>query len=406
MSLDASRVMRRLNELAAVTDEPGRITRLTLSPAHRRAADVVMGWMREAGMDAHLDAAGNVIGRHAGAAPDAPALILGSHIDSVPDAGRFDGSLGVVAAIEIVQDLFERGERRPFAVDVAAFGDEEGVRFPTTLTGSHALAGTFKTGWLEEKDGNGVTRRTALEAFGCNPSRIPALARDRTRALGYIELHIEQGPVLEAQGLPLGVVSTINGVNRGAVEVMGVAGHAGTVPMVLRRDALTAAAEMVLAVEAIGLGHASLVATVGKLDVPGGAINTVSGRVRFTFDIRSPDDGERKVAVTALERTLARIARRRGVSLDVAHGHRAKAVPCDADLSDTLARAISAQGLVPMRLPSGAGHDAMVFQGVMPLAMLFIRCRGGVSHNPAESVEMADVDAALRVLADTVERLA
>lgn len=393
----------RLDHLNRFTDEPGRLTRLYLSPAHRAAADQVAEWMRAAGMTVSLDAAANVVGRYEGSAPGAAAFLLGSHIDSVRDAGRFDGPLGVIAAIQAVAELHRRGRRRPFAIEVVAFGDEEGIRFPTTLTGSAAFAGRFKNACLDEVDAEGVSRREALVAFGCDPVEIPSIARAGGRAIAYLEAHIEQGPVLEKRHLPLGVVSAINGVSRGAVEIVGEAGHAGTVPMDVRKDALAGAAEIVLAIERMARETAGLVATVGQLVVAEGAVNTVPGRVRFTYDVRSADDAVRRAAVDSLHHEAAAVASRRGLAATVVRGHEGDAVPCDARLTDALARAVTRQGVEPIRLVSGAGHDGMSFYRVLPIAMLFVRCRGGVSHNPAEFASPSDIGFAVRTLIDVLE---
>jgi allantoate deiminase len=398
-------IAARLLELAAITDEPGRLTRLYLSPAHRKAADLVAGWMREAGMTVRIDALGSVIGRYDALDPQARTLVLGSHIDTVRDAGRFDGALGVVTTIEAVKAAFKSGKRFPFAIEVAAFGDEEGVRFASTLGGSKALAGTFDASALDDTGDDGLSRRQALTAFGCDPSRLRELALPPDRTLGYVEVHIEQGPVLEQENLPVGIVTAIAGVTRAAVEIDGVAGHAGTVPMPMRKDALTASAEMLLAIEAWAKSRSNLVATVGKLDVPGSAANTIPGRVRFTLDIRSPSDQERANAVGDIRQSLEAIARRRGVSARVLVGHQAPAAICDRRLSDQLAAAVESFGIAPRRLPSGAGHDAMAFDKVIPFAMLFVRCRGGISHHPDEYASPADIDIAVRVLLNFLERI-
>ena len=257
-------ISNRLAELAALSDEPGRLTRLYLSPAHRRAIDLVSYWMRDAGMSVRLDPLASVVGRYEGQDGGTKTLLLGSHIDSVRNAGRFDGPLGVVTAIEVVKAAFKSGKRYPFAIEVVAFGDEEGVRFATTLGGSRALAGKFDEQALDELDESTISRREALAAFGCDPSRVAAEKRPPDRTVGYVEIHIEQGPVLEKEGLPLGVVTTIDGVTRATIDVGGVAGHAGTVPMAMRHDALTAAAEMLLAIEERARRRPNLVATVGK----------------------------------------------------------------------------------------------------------------------------------------------
>ena len=398
-------IAERLAELGAVSDEPGRLTRLYLGPGHRKAADLVASWMREAGMMVRTDAAGNVVGRYRARDGGPLTLMLGSHIDTVRDAGRFDGALGVVTAIEVVKAAFKSGKRFPFALEVIAFGDEEGVRFASTLGGAKALAGKFDARALDEVGDDGLSRRQALKAFGCDPSRLSEEAISPDRALGYVEVHIEQGPVLEQEGLPVGIVTAIDGVTRGAVEVEGIAGHAGTVPMPLRKDALTASAEMLLAIEAWARSRSNLVATVGKLEVPGSAANTIPGRVRFTLDIRSPSDQERINAVSDIGQSVAAIARRRGVTARLSVGHEASAALCDDRLSDRLAQAIESFGIKPHRLPSGAGHDAMAFDRVIPFAMLFVRCRGGVSHNPAEFASPGDIDIAARILLAFLDRI-
>jgi len=399
------KIAARLVELAALSDEPERLTRVYLGTAHRKAADLVARWMRDAGMAARIDSTGNVVGRYRGQNPGPATLMLGSHIDTVRDAGRFDGALGVITAIEVVGAAAKAGKRYPFAVEVIAFGDEEGVRFPSTLSGAKALAGRFDPKSLDEVGEDGVSRRQALLAFGCDPLRLSEEALSPEHALGYVEVHIEQGPVLEQEGLPVGIVTAIDGVTRGVVNVDGVAGHAGTVPMTLRKDALAAAAEMLLAVENRARARPNLVATVGKLDVPGAAANTIPGAARFTLDIRSPADQERLGAVNDIKELITAIAQRRGVTASLAVGHEVPAALCDTRLSGELAAAIEAMGLSPRRLPSGAGHDAMAFDKVIPFAMLFVRCRNGVSHNPAEFAAPDDIDLAARVLAGFLDRI-
>ena len=396
----------RIDALAALSCEPGKLTRLYLTPSHRRAADLVLQWMLEAGMTARVDAVGNVIGRYAGAQLEAPALLLGSHIDTVHDAGKFDGNLGVVTALAVVAKLHKSGQRLPFAIEVVAFGDEEGVRFASTLGGSRALAGTFNAAMLDETDVDGQSRRQALIAFGCDPTKIVNEARDSRKILGYVEVHIEQGPVLEAKDLSLGVVTAINGATRGTVTIAGVSGHAGTVPMSMRRDALAAAAEMILAVERIGAGNNDSVATVGRLEIANAGTNTVPGQVSFSLDIRSPVDAQREAAASKIEHAVAEIATRRHVTAAVAYTYEAPAAACDRALSAKLGAAIAAQNLPVLQLPSGAGHDGMAFRDKLPFAMLFVRCRGGISHNPAEFADVADIDAAARVLEHFVLALA
>lgn len=399
-------IAARLAELAALSDESGRLTRLYLSPAHRRATDLVAFWMRDAGMKARLDPLANVVGRYEAADGSKRTLLIGSHIDSVRNAGRYDGPLGVVTAIEVVKRAHLASKRFPFAIEVVAFGDEEGARFPTTLTGSRALAGSFDQKALDEVGEDGMSRREALAVFGCDTEKIAQEARNPADIIGYVEVHIEQGPILETEDLPLGVVTAINGVTRATIEIDGIAGHAGTVPMSLRHDALAAAAEMVLAVEARAGATPNLVATVGKLEVPGSAPNTIPGRVRFTLDIRSPFDPERLVAVEDIKDAIATIAGRRGVIHRFNPGHQAPAAACDPVLSAALAAAVEACGASARRMPSGAGHDAMAFDRIIPFTMLFVRCRGGISHNPAEFASPADIDIAARALSTFLDRIA
>jgi allantoate deiminase len=398
-----ARAMARLGVLRAITDVPGQIHRLFLSPAHRRAVDATAAMMREAGCDSvHVDALGTVVGRYEGATPGAPALLVGSHIDSVKDAGAYDGTLGVVAAIAVVESLRERAERLPFAVEILAFGDEENVRFPTSLSSSRALAGTFDPDYLDRRDEDGVSYREALVAFGGDPAGVPALARRRQDVLGYLEIHIEQGPVLESEGLPVGIVTAINGASRRRVIVTGEAGHAGTVPMGMRRDALAAAAEMVLAVERLGRTAATTVATVGRLAAEPGAINVVPGRVVFTIDARGPDDIVRVGMVDAIEAELRAIAQRRGVVVAIENFYEEKACPCAQEAMEALAGAVSRRQLPVRMLPSGAGHDAMAMAPLCPIGMLFVRCTGGISHNPAEDATADDIAVAIAVLVDAV----
>ena len=395
-------LMERLEAFAGFSEDPGALTRLFLSPQHRAAADRLLDWMREAGMTARLDPAGTVVGRYEGAAPGAPALLLGSHIDTVRNAGKYDGNLGVLAAVTAVAELNRRGERLPFAIEVLGFGDEEGVRFPVTLTGSRAVAGRFDPAALDTRDRDGVRMADALRAFGGDPDAIPGIARAPGEALAFLEVHIEQGPVLEAEGLPVGIVTAINGSSRFSVRLRGMAGHAGTVPMGLRRDALAAAAEMVLAVERVAMSIADLVATVGRIEAKPGAVNVIPGEVVFTLDVRAPEDFVRQAASTAIQNELEGIAARRNVELSVEPMHKAGAAPCSPDIVRQIEAAVRRAGIRPLHLPSGAGHDAMAFSGVLPMGMLFIRCKGGISHNPAESITVEDADLSVRILLDII----
>ncbi len=399
-----ARVMALIDDLARHTDEPGRLTRLYLSPAHRATAEAVLGLMRAAGLSARIDAAGTVVGRLEGRAPGLPALVLGSHIDSVVDAGRYDGPLGVAAALVVAEEL--RGAALPFALEVVAFGDEENVRFPTSLSTSKAWAGQYRSEWLEGRDAAGLTLREALVAFGGDPDGIPALARRPEAVSGYLEVHIEQGPALEAAVQPVGVVSAIAGLTRARCTVTGEANHAGTVPMGMRRDALAAAAEMALAVERLSEGMPGTVATVGSLTVLPGAVNVIAGQVDFSLDVRSPVDPDRHGLFAAIQAECRAIAQRRGVGFTSETFMDNPAVGLDPGLRAGLDRAARRLGFAPLPLPSGATHDAVAMAALGPSAMLFVRCRGGISHNPAESITLEDADAATRVLLGTVRDLA
>ncbi len=398
----ATRIARKLDALGQISDEPGYLTRLYLGKAHARARTLVAEWMQAAGMDVRQDPTATLMGRYEGSAPNAPALLVGSHIDTVRRAGQYDGALGVVAAIEAVHGFHMAGQRFPFAIEVAAFGDEEGVRFPSTLGGSRALAGRFDAAMLDETDENGITRRAALTNFGCDPELIPNVARTPADCLGYLELHIEQGPVLEAEGLPVGIVTAIAGASRGTLEISGRAGHAGTTPMALRKDALTATAEIVLAIEQMARATQGLVATVGRLDVPGGAPNTVAGLVRCSLDVRSAEDSVRINATRQIETMAREIASRRGVTAEARFTYDAPAAACDVRLINRFSQAVSRAGLPVRLLPSGAGHDGMAFRGALPFAMLFVRCRGGISHHPDEYAAPQDMGIAAHILADMI----
>ena len=393
-------VMARLDALARFSNERGALTRLYLTPEHKAAALQVQAWMGEAGMLPSIDAVGNVVGRYGGEQPGSPALLLGSHIDTVRNAGKYDGNLGVLAATAAVAELDRGGERLPFAIEVLAFGDEEGVRFPVTLTGSRAVAGTLDPAALDAEDADRVSVREALQQFGCHPFEIPDVPRRKEDVLGYVELHIEQGPVLEAEDLPIGVVTAIAGASRFTVDVTGMAGHAGTVPMRLRKDAGAAAAEMMLAVERTAGETADLVATVGRMEAMPGAVNVIPSAARFTIDIRSPRDPVRNDAITRLSEEMAAIADRRGVELHLTRSYDEAAATCASWLVEQLEEAVGRSGVRPRRLPSGAGHDGLAMINLCPIGMLFLRCKGGISHNPAESITAEDADAAVRVLVD------
>jgi allantoate deiminase len=397
-------IVRRIDALAKISETPEHLTRIFLTEQHRAAADLLLSWMREAGMSAHLDAIGNVCGRYEGERPGLPCLMLGSHYDTVRDAGKWDGPLGVITAIACVADLHRRGKRLPFAVEVTGFADEEGVRFASTLLGSRAVAGTFDESVLNARDRAGISMAEALKKFGLDPKHVGAAARIRRELLGYVELHIEQGPVLEQKNLAVGVVTAIAGATRLAAGLTGMAGHAGTVPMALRRDALAGAAECIVAIEEFCRSDkGGLVGTVGYIDAAPGAGNVIPGRVSFTLDIRAPADAHRKLAVSDIVRRIEAIAKRRQLTLQLDVTHENRTAPCASWLKQQVAEAVAAEGFPVFELPSGAGHDGMAMIDIADVAMIFVRCRGGISHHPDEHVEVADADAGARVLLRLIE---
>jgi len=397
-----------LTALAAISAEPGRLTRLYLTPEHRRAADLVGAWMRGAGLAVQEDALATVRGRLEAASGTRRTLVIGSHIDTVIDAGRFDGALGVVAGIVAVEELRRRAVALPFAVEVCAFGDEEGVRFPTTLLGSSAIAGILDPADLDRMDADGISVRAALAGYGCDIAGIAAARVAPADAVAYLEVHIEQGPVLEREGLALGVVTAIAGATRAVVTVTGEAGHAGTVPMALRRDALAAASELVLAVERIGRAGSAdeLVATVGRMAVRPGAVNVVAGAVELSLDVRAASDAPRRAAMAAIHAAADEIADRRGVAVDIAVTHDRDTAACTPAVVDALSGAVASLQLPPRRLMSGAGHDGQAMAMLTGIGMIFVRCRGGVSHNPAEYAAQGDIGLAVAALVRAVEGLA
>lgn len=401
-----------LDELAAISEEPHRLTRRYLTPAHKQAANLVAQWMREAGMSVAEDAVATVRGHYAREAEAkganvAPRLIVGSHIDTVINAGKYDGMLGVVAGIMTVEHFRNVGRRFPFAIDVVAFGDEEGSRFPTTLSSSAALAGNFEDRWFTGADKDGITLAQAMRDYGLEPTMAAvstaALARDE--ALAYIELHIEQGPVLEHQDMPLGIVTSIAGQYRSRVTVRGVAGHAGTVPMMLRRDALAAACEMVALAESVAKDgkDANMVATVGQMTVKPGAANVIPDEVVFTLDLRAASDPPRAKALAAFEHAAERIAAARGCSVAIDTYHDCPTAACAPSLQAGFALALESIGLATPKLLSGAGHDGQAMSRLTDFAMLFVRSKGGISHNPAEFTSVSDLGLAVAAMIRFVE---
>ena len=391
--------MERCDVLAGCTEEPGRITRPFASEAMRQAHQHVREWMGKAGMTVTRDNVGNLRGRYEGTGPE--TLLLGSHLDSVRDAGKFDGPLGVMVAIAAVQRLHDAGRRLRFGFEVLAFADEEGLRFGSTYLGSRALVGRLGEDDLRRTDAGGMTMAEAIRAFGGDPARIGEDRWSGERPLGYVEVHIEQGPVLEKLGLPVGVVSAIAGQSRYELTFTGEAGHAGTVPMAQRRDALVGASIFVEAVDTVR-EEPALVATVGRLSVRPGAANVIPGEVTLSLDVRSPDDEQREVQCKHLLDLAGEIARHRKLDLTVSPVGERSAVTCSPLITAPLREAIGDRAV---DVASGAGHDGVYMSEITDIGMLFVRCKGGISHNPAESVTEADVAVAIDVLSRFLELL-
>ena len=389
--------------------ERGELTVTYLTDAHRACAQRLSHWMKaDCGFDeVEIDAVGNVVGVYHGSDRSAPRLLTGSHYDTVRNGGKYDGRLGIFVPMAVVAELHRAGRRLPFGIEVVGFAEEEGQRYKATFLGSGALVGQFDPAWLDQVDADGVTMRAAMQQAGLCIDDIPALARDPAKYLGFVEVHIEQGPVLAELDLPLGVVTSINGSVRFVGEISGMASHAGTTPMGRRRDAALAVAELALFVERRAASVPHVVGTVGILEVPNGSINVVPGRCRFSLDIRATTDAARDACLHDVRTELAAICQRRGVSVTLDETMRASAAPSDPAWQTRWERAVAATGLPVHRLPSGAGHDAMKLHEVMPQAMLFVRgLNAGISHNPLESSTNEDIELSVRAFAHLLEQLA
>ena len=396
-------IMAMHERLAAFSDDTDALTCTYLRPAHRATAALIRDYMLAAGLEVEIDVVANVVGRWRSGVANAKTLITGSHYDTVINGGKYDGRLGILLPIAIAQQLKESGARLPFDFEIVAFCEEEGVRFKSTFLGSSAIAGSFDAGVLDNLDSDGISMRAAIESAGFDPAKIPVIAREPKKLAGYVEVHIEQGPVLLDAGQALGVVTAIAGSVRMMVTITGLAGHAGTVPMALRHDAAAAAAEIVLAIEQRCATAPGLVGTVGRLNVPNGAINVIPGRCELSIDIRADDDRVRDAAVADVLAEIARIGTRRKVRIDVQRVLQAAGAPCAPELQQQFSAAITRMtgDAAPLHLPSGAGHDAMKMATITPIGMLFVRCgNGGISHNPDETMTAADADVAARVFAD------
>ncbi|MDP9564407.1 UNVERIFIED_ORG: allantoate deiminase [Kosakonia oryzae] len=403
----AARVMSRADELAAISETPDALTRVYLSTQHLQANQRVAEWMRQAGMLVWQDSVGNICGRYEAAQEGAPAVLLGSHLDTVRNAGRYDGMLGVLTAIEVVQSLHQQGLRLAQAIEIVGFCDEEGTRFGITLLGSRGLTGSWPAHWLTQTDAGGISVAQAMVDAGLDPQRIPQAARDAAAFSNYLELHIEQGPCLEQAGLALGVVEAINGARRLNCRFTGEAGHAGTVPMSHRKDALAAAAEWMVAVESTTQQQGgNLVATVGNMRVLPGAVNVIPGEVSLSLDIRGPQDAPLDALLNELLAMAQAIAARRHLQFSAEEFYRIAATPCDQKLQTLLADAVQVVQGETLSLPSGAGHDAIAMAERWPVGMLFVRCKGGISHHPAESVQVEDVALAIESFGRAVRALA
>ncbi|HDR2709007.1 TPA: allantoate amidohydrolase [Enterobacter mori] len=407
MSPAAERVMARADALAAISETPDALTRVYLSAQHLQANQLVGEWMRQAGMTVWQDSVGNICGRYEGAQEGAQAVLLGSHLDTVRNAGRYDGMLGVLAAIEVVDSLHQQGLHLAQAIEIVGFGDEEGTRFGITLLGSRGITGTWPQGWLETCDAGGISVAQAMVQAGLDPARVALAARHQDDFSACLELHIEQGPCLEQEGLALGVVEAINGARRLSCRFTGEAGHAGTVPMNHRKDALAAAAEwMVLIENTTRQRGGNRVATVGELRCLPGAVNVIPGEVALSLDIRGPQDAPLDALLAELLAQAQTIAARRGLSFSAEEFYRIAATPCDARLQDLLGQAVESVQGRSLSLPSGAGHDTIALAERWPVGMLFVRCKGGISHHPAESVMAEDVALAIEAFGRAVKKLA
>ena len=397
-------IMARAELLATHTEVPGMMTRTYLTPQHQAAAQQLIDWMLAAGMAVRRDVAGNVIGRYEGLTPEAPALVTGSHFDTVRNGGKYDGLLGILLPISCIAQWHRAGRRFPHALEVIGFAEEEGVRFKATLLGSRAIAGSFDRKVLDNRDADGISMREAMAQVGFDAALLDQAAWLPHTVRAFVEVHIEQGPLLLNEDFAVGVVTAISGATRFTVELSGLAGHAGTVPMHMRRDAAMAAAEIGLYIEQRCSGQPGLVGTVGMLEVPNGAANVVPGSARFSIDIRAGQDAMRLAAVADVVAAIERITERRRIGLQLQQTHEASSVPCAPWLQEQLAAAIGACGLPVRHLPSGAGHDAMAMAALSDVAMLFVRCgNGGISHHPDETMTAQDAAHAARVFSRFAE---
>lgn len=398
-------LIERLDEAARCSAPGAGVTRLFCSQEHREVLPLIGGWMEQAGLAPHLDAAGNLVGRCPKAQAGEKTFIMGSHQDSVIEGGKYDGMLGVALPILALEALKREGVTLPCGIEVVAFGDEEGVRFPTTLVGSKALAGNVRPDQLAVRDEQGVSLAEALTNFGCQPDEIPAIARDPANTLGYLEVHIEQGPILEQRHHAVGVVTALTGIERHRVTLNGKAGHAGTTPMPIRHDALVGAAEMILAVDSVLQNTDELVGVIGRLDVHPNAVNVIPAEVTFTVELRSPEHNIRQRGRDAVYAAMEEVATRRGLILEMENTYSADAVACADWMMTALEQACTQVGQPADRMFSGAGHDGLAMQALTDIGMLFVRCKDGLSHHPDEAITAEDGETATRVVMAFLQQL-
>ena len=402
----AEDIMHRIQALAGISEMEGGITRTYGTAAWRQGALTIMSWMQVAGLTVSMDNIGNVRGRLPCGLTGAKTFVIASHMDTVINAGKFDGPLGVVMGLDMLKALIRNRTVLPFDIELVAFCDEEGCRFHTTYLGSKVLVGTFEPALLKRADAAGVTIQDVIHANGCHSAGLLADAIPAQDWLGYFEIHIEQGPVLYEKDIPVAVVQAIAGQKRIAIAFRGMAGHAGTVPMDMRQDALCCAAEFVQAVESTALLHKDkIVATVGKLQVENAASNVIPGLVTCTLDLRSPDESMLAITYETLQQTVAAICNRRNILFEWMPVQETAPVLCDAGLNALLTAAIADAGYKPLALVSGAGHDAVAIAAVAPVSMLFVRCFKGISHHPLEDVALKDLIAAVEVADNFIQHV-
>lgn len=404
-SIVAQEIFEQCERLAEFSQSPNMMDRRYLTHEHQLANAQVSEWMKEAGMQTWQDPAGNQWGRLSCSTPNAPILMFGSHLDTVPNGGKYDGILGVITPIALVKHLHENNTELPFHIEIVGFGDEEGTRFGTTLIGSRAVSGNWDPNWAKLHCSEGLNMQEAMQNFGLDINEVSKASRKDDNLLAFVELHIEQGPVLEQNDLPVGIVSSIAGAKRFMLTVKGKAGHAGTVPMTMRQDSIVAFGLMVTAIKEIACRH-NVVATVGRVNNYPNAVNVISETTEFSLDIRAEKDELRNRAINEIQSQLNKIAEQNQVSINWKQTHSASAVACDEKLKTMLSEAVTQSGISPLILLSGAGHDAMEIASICPMAMLFTRCKDGISHHPDESIIADDIAVSLEVLARFVKNLA